>query len=115
MLVHPSEMRGPMAAFNGRIIVQPDMIIADERAIPAAPTSSTHSAHVAYTRGSTALPSGTSPIRMRCTAAPEAETVQFQPPVVPGYDGLLNRMVTIVGVNDGHRTRNGENALRSAP
>lgn len=27
-----------MAAFNGRTIVQPDMIIADERAIPAAPT-----------------------------------------------------------------------------
>jgi hypothetical protein len=40
MLVHPLEMRGPMAAFNGRISVQPDGIIADERAIPAgiAPT-----------------------------------------------------------------------------
>jgi hypothetical protein len=25
------------------------------------------------------------------------------------------RMVTIVGVNDDHRARNGENALRSAP
>jgi hypothetical protein len=34
---------------------------------------------------------------------------------VPSYDGLLNRMVTIVGVNGDHRTRNGENALRSAP
>jgi HAD superfamily hydrolase (TIGR01484 family) len=35
MLVHPLEMRGPMAAFNGGIIVQPDMTIVDERAVPA--------------------------------------------------------------------------------
>ena len=27
MLIHPLEMRGPMAAFNGGIIVQPDMTI----------------------------------------------------------------------------------------
>src|SRR6516162_5951821 len=35
MLVQPLEMRGPMAAFNGGIIVQPDMTIVDERAVPA--------------------------------------------------------------------------------
>src|SRR5215470_1495471 len=35
MLVHPLEMRGPMAAFNGGVIVMPDMTIVDERAIPA--------------------------------------------------------------------------------
>src|SRR5260221_13682265 len=34
MLVHPLEMRGPMAAFNGGIIVQPDMTVVDERVIP---------------------------------------------------------------------------------
>jgi hydroxymethylpyrimidine pyrophosphatase-like HAD family hydrolase len=39
MLVHPLEMRGPMAAFNGGIIVQPDMTIVDERAVPADVTS----------------------------------------------------------------------------
>ena len=33
MLIHPQEMRGPMAAFNGGIIVQPDMTIADERPV----------------------------------------------------------------------------------
>src|SRR6516165_436574 len=36
MLVHPLEMRGPMAAFNGGIIVMPNMTIVDERVIPAA-------------------------------------------------------------------------------
>src|SRR5215470_18699317 len=35
MLVHPLEMRGPMAAFNGGIIVQPDMSIIDELTVPA--------------------------------------------------------------------------------
>src|SRR5215467_9803546 len=35
MLVHPLEIRGPMAAFNGGIIVRPDLTIVDERAVPA--------------------------------------------------------------------------------
>ena len=35
MLVHPLELRGPIAAFNGGIIVQPDMTVVDERPIPA--------------------------------------------------------------------------------
>ena len=35
MLVHPLEIRGPMAAFNGGIIVQPDLTIVDERTVPA--------------------------------------------------------------------------------
>src|SRR5215471_13351365 len=33
MLVDPLEMHGPMAAFNGGIIVLPDMTVADERVI----------------------------------------------------------------------------------
>jgi hypothetical protein len=33
----------------------------------------------------------------------------------PASDGLLNRMVTIVGVNDDHGARNGEDVLCSAP
>jgi len=35
MLVHPLEMRGPMAAFNGGVIAMLDMTIIDERPIPA--------------------------------------------------------------------------------
>src|SRR4051812_41879400 len=34
MLVEPLNMKGPMAAFNGGIIVQPDMTIVDERTLP---------------------------------------------------------------------------------
>jgi Cof subfamily protein (haloacid dehalogenase superfamily) len=35
-------------------------------------------------------------------AAREATTVQFTPTVVPTYDGLLDRVVKIVGVSDDH-------------
>src|SRR3954454_14179779 len=34
MLVEPLGMHVPMAAFNGGVIVMPDMTIVDERAIP---------------------------------------------------------------------------------
>jgi hypothetical protein len=35
-------------------------------------------------------------------AAREAATVQFPPTAVPSYDGLLDRVVKIVGVSDDH-------------
>lgn len=35
MVVHPLETRGPMAAFNGGIIVMPNMTVVDERPVPA--------------------------------------------------------------------------------
>jgi Cof subfamily protein (haloacid dehalogenase superfamily) len=104
MLVHPLEMRGPMAAFNGGVIVMPDMTIVDERAIPAdaAPeVINTIAAHGLYPW----IYSGaewyvTDPGAPH--AARESSTVQFQPTVVPSYDGLLDRLVKIVGVSDDH-------------
>jgi Cof subfamily protein (haloacid dehalogenase superfamily) len=104
MLVHPLEMRGPMAAFNGGVIVMPDMTIVDERAIPAdvspAVIDAIH-AHGLYPW----IYSGaewyvTDPLAPH--AARESSTVQFQPTVVPSYDGLLGRLVKIVGVSDDH-------------
>jgi len=104
MLVHPLEMRGPMAAFNGGIIVQPDMTIVDERAIPphvAPAVIDAISAHGLYPwiyRGAEWYV--TDPGAPH--AAREAGTVQFPPTVVPSYDGLLDRAVKIVGVSDDH-------------
>jgi Cof subfamily protein (haloacid dehalogenase superfamily) len=104
MLVHPLEMRGPMAAFNGGIIVQPDMTIVDERAIPAdvAPAVidviSAHGLYPWIYRGAEWYV--TDPAAPH--AAREARTVQFPPTVVPSYDGLLDRAVKIVGVSDDH-------------
>ena len=104
MLVHPLEMRGPMAAFNGGIIVQPDMTIVDERAIPADVTPAV--VEMIHAHGLQAwiyraaewyvTDSGTP------RAAHEATTVQFDPTVVSSYDGLLDRVVKIVGTSEDH-------------
>src|SRR5215468_9651723 len=104
MLVHPLEMRGPMAAFNGGIIVQPDMAIVDERAVPAdvAP------AVIEVIRGHVVYPWIYRGTDWYITdpeaphAAQEARTVQFPPTVVASYDGLLDRAVKIVGASDDH-------------
>jgi HAD superfamily hydrolase (TIGR01484 family) len=48
MLVRPLEMHGPMAAFNGGIIVLPDMSIVDERVIPTEVTKAVIDAIEAY-------------------------------------------------------------------
>jgi Cof subfamily protein (haloacid dehalogenase superfamily) len=115
MLVHPLELRGPMAAFNGGIIVQPDMTIVDERPVPADVAPAVIDAIQA---------NGLYPWIYRGTdwyvtdpqaphAAQEAATVQFQPTVVPSYDGLLDRVVKIVGVSDDHdRVAQCETAVR---
>jgi Cof subfamily protein (haloacid dehalogenase superfamily) len=104
MLVHPLEMRGPMAAFNGGIIVQPDMSIVDERAVPADVTLAVidairaHGLYAWIYRGAEwYVTDPGAPHAQR-----EAGTVQFQPTVVPSYDGLLDRVVKIVGVSDDH-------------
>jgi Cof subfamily protein (haloacid dehalogenase superfamily) len=115
MLVDPLEMRGPMAAFNGGMIVQPDMSIVDERTIPADIAPEVIDAISAY---------GLYPWIYREAewyvtdpgapyAAREAGTVQFQPTVVPSYDGLLDRAVKIVGASDDYdRVAQCETALQ---
>lgn len=104
MLVHPLEMRGPMAAFNGGIIAQPDMAIVDEQAVPddctpaVIDTIRAHGLYVwIYRAAEWYVTDPHAPHAQR-----EASTVQFQPTVVPSYDGLLDRVVKIVGVSDDH-------------
>jgi Cof subfamily protein (haloacid dehalogenase superfamily) len=104
MLVHPLEMQGPMAAFNGGIIVQPDMTIVDERTIPADAAPAVMDAIAAqglyawiYREADWFITDPQAPHAQR-----EATTVQFQPTVVPTYEGLLDRVVKIVGVSDDH-------------
>jgi hypothetical protein len=104
MLVRPLEMRGPMAAFNGGIIVMPDMTIVDERAVPAdlAPAIidviRAHGLYPWIYRGTQWYV--TDPGAPH--AARESSTVQFRPAVVASYEGLLDRPLKIVGVSDDH-------------
>jgi Cof subfamily protein (haloacid dehalogenase superfamily) len=102
MLIHPLQLRGPIAAFNGGIIVRPDMSIVDERTLPADVTPAVidtiraQGLYVWIYRGTEWYV--TDPHAPH--AAREAATVQFQPTVVPSYDDLLDRVVKIVGVSD---------------
>ena len=102
MLVHPLDLRGPIAAFNGGIIVQPDLAIVDERPVPAdllpavIDTIRAHGLDPWIYRGADWYVTDPGAPHV----AREAATVQFQPTVVRGYDGLLDRVVKIVGVSD---------------
>jgi Cof subfamily protein (haloacid dehalogenase superfamily) len=102
MLVEPLGMKVPMAAFNGGVIILPDMTVVDERAIPAdvAPavveTIRAHGLYVWMYRSTEWY--------VTDPKAPHAEressTVQFPPTVVESYDRYLDRAVKIVGVSD---------------
>jgi Cof subfamily protein (haloacid dehalogenase superfamily) len=93
-----------MAAFNGGIIVQPDLSIVDERVVPddlAAVILDAIRSYDLYAwiyRGADWFV--TDPEAPH--AEREATTVQFQPTVVPSYTDLLDGVVKIVGVSDDH-------------
>jgi Cof subfamily protein (haloacid dehalogenase superfamily) len=104
MLVEPLGMKIPMAAFNGGMIILPDMTIVDERTIPAdvAPAvieaMRAHGLYVWIYRSADWYVTDAHGPRVDR----EASTVQFSPTVVPTYDGLLDRVVKIVGNSDDH-------------
>jgi Cof subfamily protein (haloacid dehalogenase superfamily) len=104
MLVEPLRMRGPMAAFNGAIVLLPDMTIVDERPIPPAvvqaviATIRAHELDVWVYRATEWYVMDPNGPRV----AREAGNVQFQPTVVPTYDGLHEGVVKIVGVSFDH-------------
>jgi Cof subfamily protein (haloacid dehalogenase superfamily) len=104
MLIEPLAMHVPMAAFNGGILVLPDMTVVDERAIPADVTPAmiemirSHGLYVwIYRAAEWYITDPHAPHAER-----EASNVQFSPTVVPTYDGLLDQVVKIVGVSDDH-------------
>jgi Cof subfamily protein (haloacid dehalogenase superfamily) len=102
MLVQPLDMHGPMAAFNGGVLVLPDMTVVDERIIPTVVARAVIDLISAfglyvwiYCGAEWYITDPRAPHAQR-----EATTVQFQPTVVPSYDALLDRVVKIVGVSD---------------
>jgi Cof subfamily protein (haloacid dehalogenase superfamily) len=104
MLVEPLGMTVPMAAFNGGIIILPDMTVVDERAVAADVASAVvetiraHGLYVWMYRSTEWYV--TDPHAPH--AEREATTVQFPPTVVESYDSYLDRAVKIVGVSDDH-------------
>jgi Cof subfamily protein (haloacid dehalogenase superfamily) len=104
MLVEPLGMKIPMAAFNGGMVVMPDMTVVDERTIPpeVAPAviemMRAHGLYVWIYRSTEWYVTDAHGQRVDR----EASTVQFEPTVVPTFDGLHDRVVKIVGNSPDH-------------
>ena len=106
MLIDPLELETPLAAFNGGLIVDPDMTVITQRVIPDAlvpeivHTLDDAGLDVWIYRGADWL--------VRTSDAPhvarEMATVQFPPTVVGDFDGRLDGVAKIVGVSDDHDT-----------
>jgi len=101
MLVEPLSLRTPLAAFNGGLVVEPDMSVLEERTIPedvvprAIALLERFELSVWVYRGAEWLvrdPDGPHVER-------EARTVQFEPTVVDDFDGA-GHVAKIVGVSD---------------
>src|SRR3974390_2411675 len=104
MLIPPLELETPLAAFNGGLIVDPDMTVITQRVIPDPLVPEIVAAldagglDVWIYRGADWY--------VRASAAPhvarETATVQFSPSVVPDFSGLETGTAKIVGVSDDH-------------
>jgi Cof subfamily protein (haloacid dehalogenase superfamily) len=104
MLIEPLALRTPVAAFNGGLLVEPDMTVIEERAIPAelvAPMIAlleSFALSVWVYRGAEWY--------VRDLQGPhverESRTVQFAPRLIGSFEGIGEDVVKLVGVSDDH-------------
>jgi transaldolase len=103
-LVEPLGLTMPMAAFNGGVIVLPDLSILDERQLPEYLLPAL--IDVIQAHGLDIFLFRATDWYVRSLEAPrvsrEASTVQRPPVVVPNFDGVLSGVVKIVGVSENH-------------
>jgi Cof subfamily protein (haloacid dehalogenase superfamily) len=103
MLVEPLRLTTPMAAFNGGVIVLPDLSVLDERAIPDYLVPAIVEAIQAH--GLDVWIYSATDWYILSREAPRVDRDidhQSEPTVVAGFDGLVNGVIKIVGVSDDH-------------
>jgi Cof subfamily protein (haloacid dehalogenase superfamily) len=104
MLVEPLALEGPIAAFNGGLIVEPDLRVLEDRVVPPGcvaqtiPLLASLGLSVWVYRGAEWLVVD----RDGPHVAREAATVEFEPTVVDTFDGVEADVAKIVGVSDDH-------------
>jgi hypothetical protein len=104
MLVEPLALSTPIAAFNGGLMVDPDMKVLEQHVIPKdlvpaiAELMESFELDVWLYRGTDWF--------VRDVKAPhvdrEAWTVKFQPRVMKGIEGMTDDVAKLVGVSDDH-------------
>ena len=104
MLVEPLRLQTPIAAFNGGLIVNPDMTVIERRVlpedliIPLSQLMESFGLSVWLYRGTDwYVPDLEGP-----HVAREAWTVKFEPVLMTGFDGLTRDVAKMVGVSDDH-------------
>ncbi|HTT18890.1 MAG TPA: Cof-type HAD-IIB family hydrolase [Candidatus Sulfotelmatobacter sp.] len=103
MLVDPLKLNQPLAAFNGGVLIQPDMAtVVDQKLLPSGVPEKVieaiehHGLDVwLYTDTAWFVRGANAP-----HVAREQWTVKFPPTVVSTFAGLLSRVAKIVGVSD---------------
>jgi Cof subfamily protein (haloacid dehalogenase superfamily) len=102
MLIEPLDIRTPVAAFNGGLLVNRDMSVIEQRVLPeeiVRPTADlmgSFGLDVWVYRG----PDWYVPDPQGSHVARESATVQFEPKVMAGLDGLTTDVAKLVGVSD---------------
>jgi Cof subfamily protein (haloacid dehalogenase superfamily) len=104
MLVKPLDLQTPIAAFNGGLIVDPDMTVIERRVLPESlvrplvDLMRSFGLSVWLYRGTDwFVPDANGP-----HVAREAETVKFSPMVMSSLAGLTDEVAKLVGVSDDH-------------
>jgi Cof subfamily protein (haloacid dehalogenase superfamily) len=103
MLIEPLGLSTPISAFNGGLIVRPDMTVVEQRTLPEAVV--TPAIELLLARGLDVWVYRGADWLVRDTKAPhvarEAWTVQFEPTSIDTFNGLT-QVAKIVGVSDDH-------------
>jgi Cof subfamily protein (haloacid dehalogenase superfamily) len=104
MLVEPLALETPIAAFNGGLVVGPDLDILEQRLLPGRLVSPIVDLLESFRLGVWAYRDGDWLVQDLDGAHVEREaaTVQFRPTVVPSFDGIAEGVVKILGVGDDH-------------
>ncbi len=102
MLVEPLQLSTPVAAFNGGLLVEPDMAVIEERAVPGELVAATLALLESFAldvwvyRGADWY--------VRDPHGPHVErerhTVQFAPTLLESFEGIVGDVAKIVGVSD---------------
>lgn len=102
MLIEPLSLDTPIAGFNGGLFVRPDLSIIEERTL--ALDVAVQTVDLILGHGLDVWVYAANDWLVRDANAPhvdrEARTVKFPPKVVKDFNGVLDRAVKIVGVND---------------
>jgi len=104
MFVEPLELTIAMAAFNGGVIVRPDLSVIDEKPLPVEiPSQVIDSIRAHGLDAWVYTPTEWYVTDLHGTRVDrETSTVQFPPVVVPNYDATFHEVIKIVGTSTDH-------------